>query len=505
MRRTIVVLFAVGLLFHSVGVPQASAKPLVLVHYMPWYQTPSIHGYWGWHWTMNHYSPDKFYPSGNRQIASQYYPLTGPYDSDDKNILEYQTLLMKIAGIDGVLADWYGMDSYNDYGVINESTKKLFAAVQKSKLSFGIVYEDQTVKNMVAAGKVSAAGALDYGKTVMRYLQDTWFSTSEYVQVNNRPLLMVFGPQYYKLPSDWTAMFSGLRVAPSFYTEDNTLGSVTAGAYPWPPMGRSIGGILSMSSLNAYLDQFYTNAASWPNVVTSAFPGFHDIYKDAGVGASYGYLDAGNGDTFRSTLKAAIDHTPDVIQIVTWNDYGEGTMIEPTVEYGTQYLEIVQAARIARDVTFPFATADLLLPMRLYKARVQYSGNASVNSQLDAVADMIVAQQPGGALALLDSLAKTTDVKHDNSYLPRTCELEQNFPNPFNPSTVIRYSIVNGSTVRLTIFDVLGRNIATLVDEYQTSGTYAVRFDGSALNSGVYYYRLEAGEYHAVKKFLLMK
>jgi hypothetical protein len=505
MRRPLSIVFALTLLLHAVGTSQPPARPVVLVHYMPWYQTPAIHGYWGWHWTMNHYSPDKFYPSGNRQIASQYYPLTGPYDSDDRNILEYQTLLMKIAGIDGVLADWYGMDSYNDYGIINESTKKLFAAIHKSKLSFGIVYEDQTVKNMVAGGKVSAAGALDYGKTVMKYLQDTWFSTSEYVQVNNRPLLLVFGPQYYKLSSDWAAMFSGLRVAPNFYTEDNTLGTATAGAYPWPPMSRSVGGILSQSSLADYLNQFYQKAASWPHVVTSAFPGFHDIYKDAGVGASYGYLDAGNGETFRSTLKAAIDHTPDVIQLVTWNDYGEGTMIEPTVEYGYQYLEIVQAARMARDAAFPFVTADLLLPMRIYKARMQYSGNVQANSLLDEAADMIIALQPGGASNILDSLAKTTDVKTDNAVLPRSCSLEQNFPNPFNPSTEIRYSIVGGRTVRLTIVDVLGRDIVTLVDRYQTNGTYSVRFDGSRFASGVYYYRLEAGEYHVVKKFILMK
>ncbi len=86
-----------------------------MVHYMPWFQTPSISGYWGWHWTMNHFNPDKIDLTGRHEIASHYCPLTGPYDSQDKDILEYQVLLMKISGIDGVLVDWYGNENYNDY------------------------------------------------------------------------------------------------------------------------------------------------------------------------------------------------------------------------------------------------------------------------------------------------------------------------------------------------------------------------------------------------------
>ncbi len=489
----------------SVGLSRTPTTPVFMVHYMPWYQTPAIHGYWGWHWTMNHYSPDKFYPSGNRQIASHYYPLTGPYDSDDRNILEYQTLLMKIAGIDGVLADWYGMTNYNDYGIINESTNKLFSAVQKTKLLFGIVYEDQTVKNLIAGGRVSAAGALDYGKTVMKYMQDTWFNKSEYLHVDNRPLLMVFGPQYYKTASDWSAMFSGLRVAPSFYTEDNVLGTVTAGAYPWPPMGRSVGGVLSQSSLNTYFDQFYQKAASWPHVVTSAFPGFHDIYKDAGVGASYGYLDALNGETFRSTLNTAIGHNPEVIQIVTWNDYGEGTMIEPTMEDGYRYLGIVQAAKAALDPAFPFEKEDLLLPMRMYKARLHYAGDARVAALLDTAAAMIVSLRPGAAFDILEALAQTTGIGGGQIAVPRSCVLEQNYPNPFNSSTVIRYRIAGARHVTLSVFDVLGKEITRLVDQQQADGEYAVGFDGGSMNSGVYYYSLEADDFRAVKKFVLIR
>lgn len=505
LNKTILKLIALVLFTGSLLLSQTPSKPAIMAHYMPWYQAPAVHGYWGWHWTMNHYSPDKFYPSGHRQIASQFYPLTGPYDSDDKNILEYQTLLMKIAGIDGVLADWYGMENYNDYGIINESTKKLFSAVQKSKLSFGIVYEDQTVKNLVAGGKVSASGTLEYGKTVMKYLQDTWFNQGEYLKLNNRPLLMVFGPQYFKLASDWSTMFTGLRVAPMFYTEDNMLGTVSAGAYPWPPMGRSVGGILSQSSLNDYLNQFYKKAASWSNVVTSAFPGFYDIYKDAGVGESYGYLDPLNGETFKSTLNQAIQHKPDVMQLVTWNDYGEGTIIEPTSEFGNQYLEIVQTAKVSLDPSFVFKKEDLLMPMRIYKARLQYAGNSSVNLALDNAFDLLIALKPAEALVVLDSLDKTTGIKSATDEIPDSFSLDQNYPNPFNPSTIISYTIAAEKQVKLRVFDSLGNEITTLVDKYQSKGNYRVQFNGANLSSGVYYYKLDAGDFSAVKKLILIK
>jgi hypothetical protein len=89
--------------------------------------------------------------------------------------------------------------------------------------------------------------------------------------------------------------------------------------------------------------------------------------------------------------------------------------------------------------------------------------------------------------------------------LPTEYVLEQNYPNPFNPSTVISYQLPVSSDVTLKIFDVLGNEVATLVDEYKPAGSYEVEFDASRLASGIYFYQLKAGEYTAVKKMLLIK
>ncbi len=104
-----------------------------------------------------------------------------------------------------------------------------------------------------------------------------------------------------------------------------------------------------------------------------------------------------------------------------------------------------------------------------------------------------------------------TDVKEEgSSYLPLSATLEQNYPNPFNPITTIRYTIQNTGTsaimfTQLKVYDVLGREIATLVNEEKQAGNYEVKFDGSDLPSGIYYYRLSVGNFSETKKLTLMK
>jgi hypothetical protein len=88
-------------------------RPLLMAHYMPWYQTPPVSGYWGWHWTMEHFSPSRRDENGRPNIASYYLPLTGPYDSSDDALLEYQVSLMRLSGIDGVIVE---LITWNDYG-----------------------------------------------------------------------------------------------------------------------------------------------------------------------------------------------------------------------------------------------------------------------------------------------------------------------------------------------------------------------------------------------------
>jgi hypothetical protein len=83
--------------------------------------------------------------------------------------------------------------------------------------------------------------------------------------------------------------------------------------------------------------------------------------------------------------------------------------------------------------------------------------------------------------------------------------LDQNYPNPFNPSTSIKYSIPQRNNVSLKIYDILGNEIAVLVNETKEAGSYNVQYNASALSSGVYFYSIQAGDFFESRKMILMK
>jgi hypothetical protein len=93
------------------------------------------------------------------------------------------------------------------------------------------------------------------------------------------------------------------------------------------------------------------------------------------------------------------------------------------------------------------------------------------------------------------------------SMVPVKYTLSQNYPNPFNPSTQINYSLEKSGKVSLKVFDMLGREVSTLVDENQVAGTYTATFNtaGRGFSSGVYFYRLESGSFVATHKLMLLK
>lgn len=99
----------------------------------------------------------------------------------------------------------------------------------------------------------------------------------------------------------------------------------------------------------------------------------------------------------------------------------------------------------------------------------------------------------------------TTDVPNDKIQIPSDFVLSQNYPNPFNPSTKIGYNLSTNSFVTLKVYDILGREIETLVNEEKSIGNYEVEFNASNLPSGTYFYRIAAGDFIETKKMILVK
>jgi hypothetical protein len=98
-----------------------------------------------------------------------------------------------------------------------------------------------------------------------------------------------------------------------------------------------------------------------------------------------------------------------------------------------------------------------------------------------------------------------TSVKNTTNMVPTDFSLQQNYPNPFNPATTINFNLGAASNVKLTIYNVLGQKVATLIDSRMSAGQQSVVFDASKISSGVYFYRLDAGSFSSIKKMMLLK
>jgi hypothetical protein len=114
----------------------------------------------------------------------------------------------------------------------------------------------------------------------------------------------------------------------------------------------------------------------------------------------------------------------------------------------------------------------------------------------------------GNGIIYLDNIYFSTmvsDVKEIHDALPSDFTLEQNYPNPFNPSTNIKFSLPEANQVTLKVYDMIGQEVATLVDQFMNAGTFEITFDASNLPTGIYTYSLTTGNFQSVKKMMLIK
>lgn len=296
------------------------------------------------------------------------------YDSGDDHALECQALLMKIAGLDGVVIDWYGTSDLNDHAMNHRNTQKFIPWLKKAGLSFAVCYEDQAVKSLKNGEDIKQA------EKDLKWAEEHFFTDPSYVKQGGRPVLLVFGPQHLKWKFDVSSQ--PLVVGLSHLVKQNGLD----GAFAWPPVtgGKSV----SPDQWKKELSLIY--AQKLPFIAT-AFPGFKDIYQQAGVHASYGGIASRAGLTLSESLAQAFESKAPLIQIATWNDYGEGTMIEPTRTHGFRHLE--KLPRCGNP-------ADLRLPIMLYQLRKR-GGDAKM---LDDASTRMFASKFTEAEAILASV-----------------------------------------------------------------------------------------------------
>ena len=347
---------------------QAPGKKILMMHYMPWYETPAIRGEWGSHWTGHdgQHHPDNKDARGLPDIWSHYHPLIGLYDSKDPAVLECHLLQMKLAGIDGVIVDWYGIGDAADYPKIHAATCAMFDAAGQFGMKFVACYEDRSIKLMVDWNKLPPENVPAHLTQTLQWMQQEWFSKPQYLRLHNRPLLLNWGAGYLNSAAVWSHAMEALAERPAFFGLHHLWKQVGAdGGFTWVHFD-PWEGAPTAEQIRQRIGEVFTYFSTDPRqVIVSACPGFKDVYKE-----HLRSLDYRGGETLRAMLEVGMAGAWPLIQLVTWNDYGEGTMIEPTHEFGYTFLEIIQQERRKElGAAFTFSADDLRLPARLYALR----------------------------------------------------------------------------------------------------------------------------------------
>lgn len=373
--------------FDAVQVNKSNNMKL-FAHYMPWFEdkSTSLNGQWGWHWTMNNQNPDETNIDGERQIASHYYPLIGPYASNDLDLIEYHLLLMKYSGIDGVLIDWYGTSDVYDYGTNRRNTESLISLLDKVGLKFAIVYEDAVV-TPVAENTGSTETLI--ARNDMKYIEDNYFNLDSYIRIDGKPLLMVFGPRVFLEANDWDLIISAFSEKPVFmplWGFGSNLGSTVGGEFIWVDQ--------------TDIDSKYSTKGSYPNFIGGAWPGFNDFYEEGNAGGGYFYIDSENGSLWQDLLNKAKSNNMKYLQLITWNDFGEGTIIEPTTQFQYKYLEMLQ-----QFAQVDYNKTELEKITQQYFQRKMYGNDKDALKALDQAFYYWVSLQNKNAISVIDSLA----------------------------------------------------------------------------------------------------
>jgi hypothetical protein len=266
-------------------------------------------------------------------------------------------------------------------------------------------------------------------------------------------------------PWMWTDVFSVLQQKPFFmpliwhkdYCEDYTNHNVD-GEFQWTDFSND-----EYYSSFSYLSSIYNT-----HYIASAHPGFKDYYGEGGT-PIWDVAEHRNGDFLRERLQLVNSYNPPYLQLVTWNDYGEGTMFEPTREFGYKFLNLVQ-----QYAGFPCYANVLPSIYEYFTLKKEYKNNAAAQNQLKQAFDYFVALEPEAAVEILNSLSSfsTANVDKKNDYF---------FITSINGSIYISNLPVGK---KLAVYDVLGHLIyqkktdkkEEIISQLKT-GLYIVKID----------------------------
>ena len=446
------------------------------VYYYPWY------GPHGHHWE-GEYTRDYLIPKQP--------PLLGHYSSRDEDVIKQHFDWMDEYGIDFIVSSWWGIHSHENV-TLRDYMLQVF---EGRELKFTVYYE------------LAMVGPTENGKLYIDaerenrlvndyiYIAETYFDHPNFLTIDDRPVVFLYISRI--LDGDYVQAFD--RIRDELLNRGYDLYLVGDELHWGTPSPTHMQFLDAVSPYlmhgfpphdgypldTDFLADISTKTAEWERVcideeiafIPVVFPGFND----KGIRGDMNYIlphqisgDASHTSTYEEQIKIMrpfVDDSLHMIMITSWNEWHEDTQIEPTI------------------ITEP--TSDDVSGTGFYTEGYAYKGYGV--DYLETTRSLLAPGLP------------VTAITEEADTYPERYFLHQNFPNPFNSSTQIRFTIPEVINVTLTVYDVLGRNVALLLNEDLQPGDYSEHFEANNLSGGIYFYRLTAGSYINQKSMIFVK
>ena len=316
--------------------------PHLLAHYLPWFEDGRVGGtaqpwdHWRWSSERANHDPERRRPDGLRDIAAVHYPLIGPYSSGDPAVVRYHCELAAAAGIEGFVVLWYGPGSPTDARV-----PLILEEAGRSGLKVALCYEEK-LNWPPYRNPTKRQAMMDSAVADLRYLIERYADHPAYLRRQGQPVVYQFnywgtdrlGQRTFS-PAEWEKMLAALG-RPLCYLRQNfdpAQHPRLAGTFHW--------WVTDPGVLQKHQSQVIEALANGRLLLHAGFiaPGFDDSGTDSWGSGNRRFQSRNGTATLRETFEPALVGNPEMVQIVTWNDFNEGTEVEPTTAEGFSMLE----------------------------------------------------------------------------------------------------------------------------------------------------------------------
>ncbi|MEM6503862.1 MAG: glycoside hydrolase family 99-like domain-containing protein [Planctomycetota bacterium] len=372
--------------------------PYLIAHYLPWFEVAPADApdqltwrHWRWDGNGQRRDPNVLLPDGRRDLATAYYPLIGPYSSHDREVFRYQLETAKAAGVSALLVLWYGPGSQD----ADVHLPMMLAEAEAADMRLALCYEEKLnwppYRHPIDREQILQSYIDD-----MQYIIDRYGSHPAYLRADGRPFVAQFnywgeddlGPRFLT-PVEFEQAFARLS-EPIYYCRQNldrpAMHPTIDAAYMWikpDPVWVRDYAIFAGRAEALYRDNrldFFMGFVS---------PGFDDTGVSAWGGGKPRILPRNGLDVLEQTMALATIGDPELIQIVTWNDWQEGTAVEPSREHGFAYLDAIEQWW-GRLTGRPVNLDDNREPLRALVERIDGPTHADkMPPQIDALFDRV--------------------------------------------------------------------------------------------------------------------